>query len=416
MAAVQDALHPAMKRSLLFLYILCFALADVRDGLGPFLGVFLQSKGWTPDTIGLVTSLGGFAGMLAAVPTGALADATHHKRLFLALASGSIVVLSLLVLRVPTFGVAAFSQVTQGIMAAAIAPLLSGITLGMVGFRHFSARLGRNEAWNHAGNASTALAAGLLGYFWGITAAFVVMFVMGILSVSCVLGIRSEHIDYNTARGRLSSADSSSGHSAACKKELHKNPALLCFGLTLLFFHLGNAALLPLLGQSAVARFDVNPAVYTASTVLIAQCVMIGTALLTARAAQKYGYGPVLWCALVALPVRGLIACFWNSPWCLIPVQILDGIGAGILGVATPGIVANILRGTGHVNLGLGFVMTLQGIGAASSAAYGGLFAHHIGFQWAFLALAGAAGISLLILTAGLRFSGLRAALDATRD
>ena len=165
MAVVQDTLQPGMKRSLLFLSILCFALADVRDGLGPFLGVFLQSKGWTPDTIGLVTSLGGFAGMLAAVPTGALADATHHKRLFLAFASGSIVVLSLLVLRVPTNGVAAFSQVTQGIMAAAIAPLLSGITLGMVGFRHFSARLGRNEAWNHAGNASTALAAGLLGYF-----------------------------------------------------------------------------------------------------------------------------------------------------------------------------------------------------------------------------------------------------------
>ena len=123
MAVVQDTLQPGMKRSLLFLSILCFALADVRDGLGPFLGVFLQSKGWTPDTIGLVTSLGGFAGMLAAVPTGALADAMHHKRLFLAFASGSIVVLSLLVLRVPTYGVAAFSQVTQGIMAAAIAPL-----------------------------------------------------------------------------------------------------------------------------------------------------------------------------------------------------------------------------------------------------------------------------------------------------
>lgn len=126
MAVVQDTLQPGMERSLLFLSILCFALADVRDGLGPFLGVFLQSKGWTPDTIGLVTSLGGFAGMLAAVPTGALADATHHKRLFLAFASGSIVVLSLLVLRVPTCGVAAFSQVTQGIMAAAIAPLLYG--------------------------------------------------------------------------------------------------------------------------------------------------------------------------------------------------------------------------------------------------------------------------------------------------
>lgn len=44
MAVVQDTLQPGMKRSLLFLSILCFALADVRDGLGPFLGVFLQSK------------------------------------------------------------------------------------------------------------------------------------------------------------------------------------------------------------------------------------------------------------------------------------------------------------------------------------------------------------------------------------
>lgn len=37
------------------------------------------------------------------------------------------------------------------------------------------------------------------------------------------------------------------------------------------FFHLGNAALLPLLGQSAVATFRVNPAVYTAATVILAQ-------------------------------------------------------------------------------------------------------------------------------------------------
>ena len=402
MAVVQDTLQPGMERSLL-LSILCFALADVRDGLGPFLGVFLQSKGWTPDTIGLVTSLGGFAGMLAAVPTGALADATHHKRLFLAFASGSIVFLSLLVLRVPTCGVAAFSQVTQGIMAAAIAPLLSGITLGMVGFRHFSARLGRNEAWNHAGNASTALAAGLLGYFWGIAAAFVVMFVMGILSVSCVLGIRSEHIDYNTARGRLSSADSSSGHSAACKKELHKNPALLCFGLTLLFFHLGNAALLPLLGQSAVARFEVNGAAYTAGTVILAQATMLLVALWGSRVAQKKGYGWLFLLALLALPLRGAIAGLWTSPWNILPVQMLDGVGAGLLGVATPGIVARLLQGSGHINMGLGLVLTIQGVGASLSNTYGGLFAHHASYSAAFLALAAAPCLGLALFLAAIR-------------
>jgi len=50
---------------------------------------------------------------------------------------------------------------------------------------------------------------------------------------------------------------------------------------------------------------------------------------------------------------------------------VLDGVGAGLLGVAVPGLVARILSGTGHVNAGLGAVMTMQGIGAALSPALG---------------------------------------------
>jgi len=53
-------------------------------------------------------------------------------------------------------------------------------------------------------------------------------------------------------------------------------------------------------------------------------------------------------------------------------VQVLDGVGAGLLGVALPGLVAQTLRGTGHVNAGLGAVMTLQGLGAAARPAPAG--------------------------------------------
>ena len=49
-----------------------FFLADVRDGLGPFLGVFLLAQGWRLDDIGYVMALGGIAGMLATTPLGAL--------------------------------------------------------------------------------------------------------------------------------------------------------------------------------------------------------------------------------------------------------------------------------------------------------------------------------------------------------
>jgi hypothetical protein len=48
-----------MDRSLLALCALNFFMADVRDGLGPFLGVFLQEQSWSPAEIGFVMTIGG---------------------------------------------------------------------------------------------------------------------------------------------------------------------------------------------------------------------------------------------------------------------------------------------------------------------------------------------------------------------
>ena len=59
---------PQMMKSLLALNALNFFMADVRDGLGPFLGVFLQEKGWSPAEIGVVMTIGGYAGMIATTP------------------------------------------------------------------------------------------------------------------------------------------------------------------------------------------------------------------------------------------------------------------------------------------------------------------------------------------------------------
>src|SRR5260370_36778889 len=81
---------------------------------------------------------------------------------------------------------------------------------------------------------------------------------------------------------------------------------------------------------------------------------------------------------LLSLPLRGLVAATWDSDWALIPVQVLDGVGAGLLGVALPGLAAQTLRGTSHVNAGLGAVMTLQGLGAAASPALAGGTAHRV--------------------------------------
>jgi MFS family permease len=78
-------------------------------------------------------------------------------------------------------------------------------------------------------------------------------------------------------------------------------------------------------------------------------------------------------------------------------VQILDGVGAGMLGVAVPGLVARILAGTGHVNAGLGAIMTMQGVGAALSPSLGGAVAEALGYASSFIALGAVALVALAL-------------------
>jgi hypothetical protein len=66
-----------------------FCMADMQAGIGPFLGVFLLARGWETGAIGVVSTLGGLAGMLAIAPAGALVDATTRKRSVVVVGAGS---------------------------------------------------------------------------------------------------------------------------------------------------------------------------------------------------------------------------------------------------------------------------------------------------------------------------------------
>jgi Major Facilitator Superfamily len=155
----------------------------------------------------------------------------------------------------------------------------------------------------------------------------------------------------------------------------------------------------PLYGLAVVVAHG-NPFTTVASTVVIAQAVMIAAALAAMRIAQTRGYWLAILIAFTALPRRALIAASVITGWGVVPVQILDGVGAGMLSVAVPGLVARLLDGTGHINIGQGAVMTAQGIGAALSPALGGVIAQHFGFRAAF-ALLGALSLGALMIWLG---------------
>lgn len=386
----------ATTRSVKALCGLNFLLADVRDGLGPFLGIFLIGKGWGTDTIGYVMTIGGIAGMLATTPLGALADATKAKRMMVAVCAVLVIVASLAILFFPNVPVVAASQIATGIAGAAIGPALAGLTLGLVGQAGLAHQLGRNEAWNHGGNGVAAALSGFFGYQFGLAAVFILMTILAAGSLVALALIRSGEIDHDVARG-LERSTSGASDEPSKLRTLLKNRRLLILAATTMLFNFGNGAMLPLLGQRDATAGFFNPAAYTAATVVIAQLTMIPVALISARIAGRRGYYYVLLAALIALPIRGLLAGLWDHPYAVLPVQMLDGVGAGILGFAVPGLVAEIMRGSGRVNVSLGSVMTVQGIGASLSPAIGGFVAARYGFETAFLVL-GAFPIPALVL------------------
>jgi MFS family permease len=360
-------------------------MADMQAGIGPFLGVFLLAHGWESGLIGTVMTVGGVAGMLMTTPAGALIDASRHKKLYVIVPGICTVLASGIVFLSQGFWLVTLSQVATASAGAAIGPAVAGMTLGIVRQAGFNRQNGHNQAFNHAGNMVGAGLSGLLGWMFGFPAVLLLAAAFGILSIVSVLMIPSAAIDDDAARGLNRSGDDD-GKVGGITVLLQSRP-LLILAAALACFHLGNAAMLPLYGLAVVASKQGDPAGFVAITIVVAQGTMILVSLVAMRLAEKEGYWLVLLISFVALPIRGVIAAQVMNKWGVYPVQILDGIGAGLQSVAVPGLVARILDGTGRVNVGQGAVMTVQGLGASLSPAIGGWIAQEIGYSAMFLIL-----------------------------
>jgi MFS family permease len=375
-----------------------FFMADMQAGIGPFLGVFLLAHGWQSGLIGSVMTIGGVAGMLMTTPAGALVDKTTRKRSYVIVPGMCTVLASMIILFSQSFWLVAASQVATAIAGAAIGPAVNGITLGIVRQAGFVRQSGYNQAFNHAGNMVGAGLSGFLGWKFGLPAVFWLAAIFGILSIISVLMIPREAIDDKIARGMKQNGEDAG--KASGLRVLAECRPLLILAAALACFHLGNGAMLPLYGMAVVAARQGDPAGFVALTIVVAQGVMIVASLIAMRMIEKEGAWVVVLISFLALPLRGLIAAYLINRWGVYPVQMLDGIGAGLQSVAVPALVARILNGTGRINVGQGAVMTVQGLGASLSPAIGGWIAQEIGYSAAFEIL-GAFALGSLALWIG---------------
>jgi MFS family permease len=359
------------RASLLALGWLAFFMADVRDGLGPFLATYLQQAQVQQALIGYTMTAGGLAAVAVTPFAGAWVDRSHAKRAMTVIAALAVMAASAAAFSTLSGTVLIASQIVTGVAGAVLAATMAALTLGLAKAAGFRRQTGRNEAASHAGNMLSAIGAGLVAYLFGAPWLLAVMGAMTVGALLSVWAIRAGDIDHEAARGSEPApvSDGVAEHRHVPVRALFHNRALLLFGLACAFFHLGNAAMLPLLNQRLAATVaDSAPLLWTGIAIVVAQLTMIPVALWVARS-RRFDVAWFVYAAILVLPVRGVLAYAFTSEWNNIPVQVLDGMAAGALGVATPLLVQRFTEGSGRFNTSLGFVMTLQGIGAALSPA-----------------------------------------------
>jgi MFS family permease len=380
-----------------------FFLADVRDGLGPYLAIYLLTvQKWDEASIGVVMSVAALAGIIAQTPAGALIDKTTAKRAAIIVAAVIVTVGSIVLPLYPGFLFVATTQALTGVAAAVFAPALAAITLGIVGPKAFARRIGRNEAFNHAGNATAATLAGISAYFFGPVVVFWLMAAMAAASIFATLAVPAAAIDHHVARGLDDSTRGDapqSGQPSGFQVLLRCRPLLVFAGCVVLF-HFANAAMLPLVGQKlSLVNRELGTSLMSVC-IVAAQLVMVPVAMVVGRQADVWGRKPIFAVALAVLALRGMLYPLSDNPYWLVGVQTLDGVGAGIFGALFPLVVADLTRGTGHFNVSQGAIATAAGLGGALSTAAAGLIVVSFGYSAAFLALAAVAGLGLLLFLA----------------
>jgi len=244
-----------------------FLLADVRGALGPYLNVFLVTQQhWSQTEVGLVSTIGGLLGLAVQTPIGAAIDETRAKR--------EAIVLALAVLGISL----------MAIVGDVFGPAVAGLTLGLYARKQLARRMGRNSAFDHAGNVAIAVVAAGVGYAFSQRAVFLLVPVFAVLAGIAVLSIPAKAIDL--ARARDLDQDGRSAGPAGYDI-LFKTRPLVIFGLCVMLFHLANAALLPLVGQKLAAEFPEEATAMMSACIVAAQTIMLPIALLVGHTADS---------------------------------------------------------------------------------------------------------------------------------
>lgn len=362
---------------------LSFLLADVQDNLGNFLTAFLTIQNWPSNRIGAAIAAGGLGAVLARFVCGWALDIFACRRLMLAVCCAVTFVSVAVMAWAPLFYPIVLAHFIAGGAGALFTPILAAISHHTAGAGGYIARMGRNESFNHLGNASSGFLMSLMGRMMGPVAPLWGVGVLAALSLFLVGGF-SARADEPSGQSRKEASARETLH-AVCM--LLSEPGLAIFLTTYLLFNVANGAVVPLMIERYAFFHLGDPAVVTAICIVVAQITMAPVAFFVGRKAPHWPRKPLFILALALQPIRdGLVVLSAGWPT-LALVQILDGLSSGIILVLFYAILSDIASGSGRRNLLIGLGLALGTIGALLSNLAGGVLTSAYGFNTTFMIL-----------------------------
>ncbi len=389
----QHPFNPASHRSLWGLNLVNFFLAEVVGVIIPFLSDFLKEHNWRYDSIGIAVAAAGLGTLIFQTPAGIISDKVWSRRLLLGCASillgicygflpssteHSLLLDSLLFI--------------SGMAAAFFVPLLAALALSLVGHVHLDQIMGINQSWNHSGNIAAAMLALLLVRSFGIESIFFVMASISLLAATSLFLIRGEELNPDLATARHSEdREKERINPRLSLRELFRDKRVKVVLVSVALFHIANAPVMPLVALYLKHLGGGDDKV--ALVVLIAQAVMVPVALLAGKYCASMGRKPVFAFAFLILPIRIFLYSITTSPSLLLAIQSLDGIGAGIYGVAIALICSDLTIGKAGFNSLMGMAQTALAMGGFFGPLMQGFLTQHFGFSITFMVFAGIAAL-----------------------
>jgi MFS family permease len=327
------------------------SLSRARPGI--FVAPYLLMRGWTEADIGYILFLNSVISLIVQTPIGLYADVTKYKRTMVAVSNISIAAMCVILIYYSyDWTLVVFAMSILGVGYTIAYPALYSMTLGIVGSEGIMEQVPINETCIHAGNAFFAISSGFVVYYSkGGVSLFWICVVMGILTSLALLLVDPHSISLEKARGIRLEDKSKIGTPPPAPipfTDILWNRNVIIFYASIMFYHVSNASMLPLLAQILYVKGD-HGFEFSCLCVAVAQLTMIISAGLGGYFVKQVGTKPLFVLSCAFLPIRAVLLMALlkqdsPNPFVLVSTQILDGAAGGLFGVMAVLVAENLSR------------------------------------------------------------------------